>query len=150
MSETYFDTSALIKLYVSEEYSDALASHVTQQARPIAIHELHELELESGLRAKVFRKEMTVGRCRDILDRIKKDVDDGLLAQTSVSWQDVFRRGRRVAADVTERLGCRSLDVLHVAAALSWRSVLFVSVDDRQLKAAAMVRLRVLDIRTLP
>jgi len=46
-------------------------------------------------------------------------------------------------------LGCRSLDVLHVAAALIWKNSLFVSVDDRQPKSASMARLRVLDARTL-
>ena len=49
----------------------------------------------------------------------------------------------RLAREHTAALGTRSLDVLHVAAALALRERNFVTGDDRQAKLAAAVGLRV-------
>ena len=149
MTTPYYDTSALIRLYIVEDYTDEITTYTTAQGKPIAIHDLHVLEIENGLRAKVFRKEMTDAQCREVLDRIEKDTHDGLLACPALNWPDVFHEARRMSSAITGRSGCRSLDVLHLAAALHWRCSLFISVDDRQIKAAALARLKVLDIRAL-
>lgn len=147
MTESYFDTSALIRLYVTEDYTDAMTAHVASRGDAIAIHGLHELELENGLRAKVFRKEMTAPQCREVLGRVQQDTHDGLLIRPPVNWIEVFREARRVSSTLTERSGCRSLDILHIAAALHWKCSLFVSLDDRQIKAATLAHLKVVDVR---
>jgi hypothetical protein len=103
---------------------------------PIVIHDLHLLEAENGLRAKVFRKEMKAAQCREVLGRIERDIAGGLLVLTALQWGDVFREARRVSALITGHSDCRSLDVLHIAAALHWKCRPFVSLDDRQIKAA--------------
>ena len=54
-----YDTSALIQLYIVEDFTDEITSYTTTQGKPIAIHDLHVLEVENGLRAKVYRKEMS-------------------------------------------------------------------------------------------
>jgi predicted nucleic acid-binding protein len=144
----YYDTSALIRLYVVEDYTEAITTYTTTQGKSIAIHDLHVLELENGLRAKVFRKEMTKAQCREVISRMEKDMNDGLLARLALNWHDVFHQARRVSSNITERSGCCSLDILHIAAALHWSCPLFVSLDDRQIKAATLARLKVLDIRT--
>ena len=61
------------------------------------------------------------------------------------AWQlKVYRAvSVRLAREHTAALGTRSLDVLHVAAALALRERHFVTADDRQAKLAAAVGLRV-------
>lgn len=149
MTDAYFDTSVLVRLYVIEDYTDAVASYVTSRGTSVAIHGLHELELENGLRSKVFRKEMTATQRDEVLGRVARDINDGLLARPPVNWPEVFREARRVSSVITDRSGCRSLDILHIAAALHWHCSLFVSLDDRQMKAAALARLKVVDVRKL-
>ena len=149
MTEAYFDTSVLIRLYVTEDHTDAVAAYVTSRGKSVAIHGLHELELANGLRAKVFRKEMTAAQCREVLGRIANDIDDGLLVRPPVSWPGVFREALRVSSAITDRSGCRSLDILHITTALLWKCSLFVSLDDRQIKAASMANLKVVDVRRL-
>ena len=149
MTEAYFDTSALVRLYVIEDHTDAVAAYVTSRRTSVAIHGLHELELENGLRAKVFRKEMTAAQCHQVLGRFAKDIADGLLMRPPVSWPDIFREANRVSSVIADRSGCRSLDVLHIAAALHWNCSLFVSLDDRQIKAASLTHLKVVDVRRL-
>lgn len=147
--EVYFDTSALIRLYVTEDHSDAVAAYVTSRGLSVAIHGLHELELENGLRAKAFRKEMTATQCREVLARFAKDVNDRLFVKPPVNWPDVFREARHMSSAITGRSGCRSLDILHIATAMYWKCSLFVSLDDRQIKAASMAHLKVVDVRRL-
>ncbi|NWG14813.1 MAG: type II toxin-antitoxin system VapC family toxin [Acidobacteria bacterium] len=145
--QTYYDTSALIALYVVEEHTGAVEAHTAAAGVPIMIHHLHRLEAENGLRAKVFRKEMKEAQCREVLDRIERDIARGLLAPTAVRWGDAFREARRVSTLVTRHSGCRSLDALHIAVALHWECRLLISLDDRQIKAASLARLKVLDLR---
>jgi predicted nucleic acid-binding protein len=143
----YYDSSVLIALYVVEECTDAVTAFTATRAEPVMVHDLHALEAENGLRAKVFRKEMTEKQCRQVLARIAEDTTDGRLVRRPVNWYDVFAGARRLSAELTARCGCRSLDLLHIAAALHWRCAPFVSSDDRQLRAAALARLEVLDVR---
>jgi len=143
----YYDTSALIALYVVEEHTDAMEAHTAAAGRPVVIHDLHRLEAENGLRAKVFRQEMKAAQCREVLRRIEKDIAGGLLAFVTLRWAAVFVEARRVSALITGRSGCRSLDVLHVAAARQLKCRHFVSLDDRQIRAASLARLRILDVR---
>ena len=138
----------MIRLYVVEDYTEAVAAYVTARGTSVAIHGLHELELENGLRAKVFRKEMTAAQCGEVIGRVEKDINDGLLTRPIVNWPDVFREARRISAVITESSGCRSLDILHIAVALHWKCSQFVTMDDRQIKAAALTHLKVLDLRS--
>ena len=149
MMSTYFDTGALLKLYLEEEFSDLVTDYVTAQGISVAIHAFHEVEMENALRLKVFRREISARQCRGALHRIESDVRDGLLIRRSVDWPDALKEALRISAAVTERSGCRTLDILHVALALCWECSTFLSLDDRQIKAARLVHLKVLDVRTL-
>jgi predicted nucleic acid-binding protein len=52
----------------------------------------------------------------------------------------------RLSATHSRTLGTRTLDLLHVAAALSLQATEFVTGDDRQARAAAKERLKVVRI----
>jgi predicted nucleic acid-binding protein len=65
----------------------------------------------------------------------------------TLRWSAVFLEARRVSALIAGRSGCRSLDVLHVAAARHLKCRLFASPDDWQIRAASLARLRILDVR---
>ena len=147
--DIYFDTSAVMKLYVLEDCTDVVAAYTTNRGKPIAIHGLHELEMENTLRLKVFRKEMPERQCREILNRIEKDTGKGFLLRFPVDWPEVYREARRVSSRIAAHFGCRSLDLLHIAAALHWKSKALLSADDRQISAALKMNLKVMDPRRM-
>jgi hypothetical protein len=55
----------------------------------------------------------------------------------------MHKKARQLSDQYTPTLGTRSLDLLHVAAALVLESKIFFSFDDRQRKAAASEGLKV-------
>lgn len=55
----YLDTSALLKLYIREQGSEAVQTRVTSQDFPLPIWEIQEAELTNALRLKVFWKDIT-------------------------------------------------------------------------------------------
>jgi len=74
---------------------------------------------------------------------VEKDLRSGRLVKTTLKWPVAFR----VAAGLSERhsfrMGTRSLDILHVAAAKAVRAVEFASFDGRQRTLAVAVGLNV-------
>ena len=63
------------------------------------------------------------------------------------AYFDVFARALELSARHAVTLLCRSLDVLHVAAALELGCSRFVSGDDRQLALAAAEGLDPVDVK---
>ncbi len=51
------------------------------------------------------------------MEAIRADAADGVLRQTRLAWDEVFREALAISAAHSSSLGTRSLDVLHVAAA---------------------------------
>ena len=131
----YLDTSAFIKLYLEEEGSAEVNGLVSSQSDPLPVWALTELEFVSALRFKVFLEEMR-----------PKDVD-----RLVALYRDRRRSGlyfaplldpvslQELALEMTERtptIGCRALDILHVAAARLCDAGLFVTADARQARLA--------------
>jgi predicted nucleic acid-binding protein len=150
MMPVYFDTGTLVPLYVKEVFSPAIKSFMDGRNEFIPLHLFHCLELENALRLKVFRGEMDDGRCSAVLNRVRDDIGEGKAVLRPVDWIAAMEEARRIGARLTTKAGCRTLDLLHVAIAAQWESAVFVTADDRQLKAARSVGLRTVDVRTLP
>jgi predicted nucleic acid-binding protein len=146
----YFDTGILVPLYVKELFSPAIKFFLDGRSEFVPIHLFHRLELENALRLKVFRGEMDDDRCREVLDKIRGDIGEGLIVLRPVDWVNAMEEARRIGAKMTTKAGCRTLDLLHVAIAVQWEAEVFVTADDRQLKAARAAGLRTVDVRTLP
>jgi predicted nucleic acid-binding protein len=131
----YLDTSAFIKLYLHEEGSADVHRLVVAQQDPLPVWSLVELEFLNALRFKVFIAEM--GR----------DEVDGVISL----YRDRKRSGQyfvprldpvalhELSVQMTERtpvIGCRALDILHVAAARLCDATLFITADRRQATLA--------------
>ncbi len=127
----YLDTSSFIKLYLHEEGSIEVHNLVVSQEEPLPVWHFLELEFLNALRFKVLLGEMR----RDDLNRIVS------------LYLDRKRGGQYFAPNLdpvalhalslqmserTETIGCRVLDILHVAAARLYGAALFVTVDKRQ------------------
>lgn len=144
--KSYLDSSALIKLYVAEPGSDRVAEYARSLDHAIPFSHLHELELKNGLHLKVFRREAPAKRVMECARLIDEDYGSGVLSRPELNWFDVFRRAGILAITHTSVIGCRSLDLLHVASALILEVRRFLTFDDRQAELARAAGMDVVQV----
>lgn len=72
------------------------------------------------------------------------DQADGVLWSPPFPWEEVWREAHSLGSAFTERLGTRSLDLLHMAAARVLGVRAFYSFDSRQTRLAADAGLKAL------
>ena len=65
----------------------------------------------------------------------------GVLVSARSEWENVFQEAVKLAEQHTRVFGCRSLDVLHCAAAKVLAASEFISTDGRQKKLASAMGL---------
>ncbi len=75
---------------------------------------------------------------------LQADITAGLLEKPACDLVAVFHKAGELSAKYAASTLARSLDILHVAAALTLGARVFVSFDDRQRKIARRARLNVL------
>ncbi len=146
----YYDTGAIVPLYVVEAFSAPLNAYLETRAEPIPFSGFHRLELENALRLKLFRGEIMEAEQLTVLATIEEHIGSGRLLVRPVNWVAALEKARECAGRVTARTGCRTLDLIHIAVALQWNCCLFVTADDRQLAAAKLQGLDTLHLRALP
>ncbi len=130
----YLDTGCLVKLYYPEPASAAVIARVA--GRAVYYTPLHELELTNALSLKRFQKNATETQVSAALALIQADLATGVLIAPTSSWQTHFQSAIQLSILHTPALGCRSLDILHCAAAADLQAVEFVSTDGRQSRLA--------------
>ena len=142
----YYDSGVLVKLYVREERSDDVARFVAGRGEAIIVNGLHELEVGNALRLKRFRNEIDDAQLSASMSMVTGDLATGRLIRSGVDWQSVYAEAERVSAATTAGVGVRTIDLLHVAAALVRGASGLVSLDRRQRAAADLAGLAVADI----
>jgi predicted nucleic acid-binding protein len=136
----YLDTGCLLKLYYPEPESESVAKLVVEEA--IVLVALHELELANALELKLFRREAKLSQVRAVHEFVAADLRDGKLHRPALVWDDVLQDSTALARSHTRKLGCRSLDILHCAAARRLAVDMFVTTDARQKRLANAIGLR--------
>jgi predicted nucleic acid-binding protein len=133
-------------LYYPEEKTEPLITHLRRRPLPLAFTWLHEVEFTNGLQLKLFRKEAPGAAVTATLDALRADEESGVLHRVQPSWPTVFATTSRLSNAHSRALGTRTLDLLHVAAALTLQAAEFVTGDERQARAAAREGLKVVRI----
>lgn len=134
--KTYLDTSALVKLYVPEADSESLSQWLRKYNQPIPYTSLHELELKNALSLKRFWREITSAQVSQVERAINADLTNGILQRSLFNWPEVFSQAISLAATYTPKVGCRSLDILHVSSAMALACRHLITFDDKQKKLA--------------
>ena len=142
----YLDTSSLVVLYCPEEKTEPLSAHLRRRPLPLVLTWLHETEFTNGLQLKLFRKEATAAAVTATLHALRADVEGGVLHRLQPSWASVFASTLRLSTAYSRTLGTRTLDLLHVAAALTLEATEFITGDDRQAKVATKEGLKVVRV----
>ncbi len=122
------DTSAFAKLYIEEDGSAEVRGFVGE-ADPLVVSAIVLPEALSALRRLVREGKLGEGDYSLLKERICRDVAD--IEVVPISEQAI---GKAVA--VIERHPIRTLDALHIGAALAAGVPLLVTADSRQAEAA--------------
>jgi predicted nucleic acid-binding protein len=138
---TYLDTNFLVSLYSLDANSPAAASVLQTAVGERFLTTFGELELANALELRVFRKEASAAQARSSWKDFEQDLRDGVFQIRPLSDQ-VFERARQLVRANTARLGTRTADLLHVAAALELKADRLFSFDQQQRKLAREVRLK--------
>ena len=143
---SYADTGFLCSLSAPDTHTRRVMARMRRQALPLPFTWLHQLELRNALRLRVFRREITVAQREASLNMMLADLAAGVLAAASPALADVMTEAERLSAVHSEKLGTRSLDILHVASALVLGSAAFLTFDRRQAALARAAGLKVSSI----
>lgn len=140
--KAYADTGLLCSLYAPDAHTATAVARMGAATEALPITWLHQLELRNALRLRVFRREITAAQKESSLNLFLADLAGGVLAGASPDLADVTREAERLSASFSERLGVRSLDILHVAGALVLGAEEFWTFDNRQAALASACGLR--------
>jgi predicted nucleic acid-binding protein len=146
----YADTGFLMSLY-GRDVNSPRAVTLAARYRPVFfLTEFGELELANAVERLLFWRQggaaWTLSEARAVRSRLEEHVNAGvfqLRPTPSEAWQTAIRLSR----DYTANFGTRTLDVLHVALAISLQPDVFFTFDRRQWKLAKAAGLRVLPSR---
>ena len=138
----YLDTSALLKLYIREQGSEAVQARVASQDLPLPIWEFQEAELTNALRLKVFWNEITPAQAETQIALFQQRRRQGLYYFPEIVRNNLMSTFRQLSAE-TPRLGCRTMDIFHVACAVEIAASEFLTIDRRQGSLAQHAGLKV-------
>lgn len=91
----------------------------------------------------MFRREITADQRKEAFREVQSDLNDNTLLPTAISWTDAFREAESLGSAHSESLGVRSIDLLHVGLALTFRTREFLTFDGRQAGLAKVAGLKV-------
>jgi predicted nucleic acid-binding protein len=139
----YPDTSFILSLYLLDVHSAKAAAHLAGRNRALEVSALLAFEVEEAIELAMFRKKVAPAQGHKALSDWQADLASGAVEIVGMDWPQAFEEARRIARLWTVTAGCRSLDILHVAAALVSEAQEFLTFDAHQRQLAAAEKLKV-------
>lgn len=139
----YADTGFLCSLFAPDAHTARAAARMGRQALPLPVTWLHQLEFRNALRLRVFRGEITPGQRDASLNALLADCAARVFVAVAPPPIEIATEAERLSALHSETLGTRSLDILHVSAALVLGLGEFLTFDHRQIALAKAAGLKV-------
>jgi predicted nucleic acid-binding protein len=136
----YADTSFLVSLYLTDRHS-AEAERRVASSPTLWLTPLHVTEWTHAVEHHVFRRLLSRSEADRLHERFQQHRANGLWMEVALpesAFDLCAQLGRRHGA----RLGVRTLDGLHVAAALELKAEGFWTFDERQKRLARAAGLK--------
>ncbi len=130
--DAYFDSAIIVKLYVKEATSPDAIQLVGAYVAPYLLTQWQALEVKNAIRLKAFRKEIAAAEMNQSITAFEQDVATGRWQRPVYSAAIVEQKAEELSASHSAMLGCRTLDIIHVAAAVVIGAREFVTFDGRQ------------------
>lgn len=132
----YADPSALLKLYLHQPESAAVSAWRRRTRGPLDVTLHGRAEIMNGICLARFRGLIGAEAMQDALASFEEDWEAGRYAVADLLWRAALQRAAWLSRKHTPTLGCRTLDVLHVASALELGKSRFLTFDTRQRQLA--------------
>ena len=139
--KTYADTSFLFSHYAADANSTKADAWRQANPAPLPFTAFHRLELRNGLSLALFQQRITLQEVQAAWQEVERDCIAGLLVARGGLWHRVIVQAEESALNHTTAVGCRTLDILHVAAAKVMGTTEFCTFDARQSSLAGRVGL---------
>lgn len=153
----YADTSFVVALLAPHAGTGEAVDAYRRLRKPaLFFTRFHEAEVMNALRLRAFMEgreggvaqRATARRERGVaMARLKHYHALGVLRRTDVEWEAVLDRVLELSETHTERVGSRTLDLIHVAAALLLGSEVFLTGDARQARVAEGEGMKVVAVK---
>jgi len=135
---TYADSGFVVSLYLTTEGTSAQARKEGKRAsRPILLSPLSLLEIRNALNFGIHRGEVTSDQRDAVLAEIEAQIKKGFFRLVDASQSSIYSKAQELSNKHTPEVATRSLDLMHLAAALLSEALTFLTFDKRQAKAAS-------------
>jgi predicted nucleic acid-binding protein len=130
----YADTSFLVPLYLEDRHSPEVDRRM--ESRPgVFLTPFHRAEMTHAIYLHVFRGQISTLDAQRAYADFERDCETGVWVSVDLP-EKAFSTCVDVARRRVAELGVRTLDTLHVAAALALRADAFWTFDQRQARLA--------------
>ena len=142
----YADTSFLLSYFGQDAKTLAAHGYAASWTQPprLAWTLFGKLEFNNAARALVFAGKLNQRHLHAMNLRVREDLRGGILAERALPAYRHYEMSEVISSDHTVRLGARTLDLLHVAAARVLGARDFLTFDVRQRQLATLCGLQVL------
>jgi predicted nucleic acid-binding protein len=138
----YADTSFLFSLVLHDANTVGAVAYLKRHSTSLALTPWQRCELNNAVRLSVWRGNCSAAIAMAALEKIDADLRTGNFAETPLIWPEVLKIAEELGEKHTSALGVRTLDLLHVSAAISLKAKTFLTYDSRQLALARASGLR--------
>ena len=139
--KTYADTSFLFSLYATDSNSARADAWRKANPLPLPFSAFHRVELRNAPSLAVFQQRITLREVQAAWQEVENDLAAGLLVPRGGLWHRVLLEAESTSLGHTPSVGCRTLDVIHVASAKLLTTPEFCTFDVRQSTLAGRVGL---------
>lgn len=139
--KVYADPSFLVSLYSPDANSAAAARTLQASSADRFVTTFGELEVVNAMGLRIYRKEVSPAQAQSSLDEFENDLRDGIFQLRGLT-DPVLELARQLSRQTTPKLGTRTADLLHVAAALELGVDSLFTFDLHQRKLAQTLRLK--------
>lgn len=141
---TYADSGFVVSLYrPTESLSRIARREIKRASTPVLLSPLSLLEIRNALNMAIARDEIGMAERDAVMAEIDRQISTGFFQMAQVSQAAIYARAEELSDRHTPAHFTRSLDLMHVAAALLCKASIFLSTDARQKKVAEAEGLKV-------
>jgi predicted nucleic acid-binding protein len=134
---TYADSGFVVSLYLTTEISSEQArKEVKRAGKPVLLSPLSLLEIRNALNFGINRGEITSEQRDAVLAEIDTQIETGFFRLVDASQSSIHAKAQELSNKHTPAVATRSLDLMHLAAALLSGARTFLTFNKRQAKAA--------------
>ncbi len=135
------DASFLFSLYVPDVNSAKASAKMKRAVLPLLLTDVGKIEIANAVGLRLFRRELHPAEAKKVHALFREDLEQGVVQIVPLPAA-AYEQAEQIARTHTPLLGTRTLDVVHVAAALVLKADTFYTFNRKQSSLAAAVGLR--------